>query len=57
MKPSRRGTDLRIHISMALHSLGREHEGATKGMSIADMEDFLRNLRQEQVAKGIIKKA
>jgi hypothetical protein len=55
MQTARRGSDLRIKITLALHSLGREHKGATKRMSIAEMELMLRDLRREQLAKGIIK--
>jgi hypothetical protein len=37
--------------------LGREYKGATKRMSIADMELMLRDLRREQLSQGIIKPA
>lgn len=55
MRAQRRGSDLKTHIAIALHSLGRDYEGATKGMAIADMEDFLKGLRSEQLERGIIK--
>lgn len=55
--PSRtkRAYDLRIHIGIALISLGREHIGATKGMTVEQMEDWLAELRREQIGKKLIK--
>lgn len=55
MKQQRRGTDLKIHIKLALHSLGRDYSGATKGKTIAQLEEMLSGLRKEQVELGIIK--
>lgn len=51
-----RGSDLRTHIRIALLSLGRDYEGAGKGMKITELETYLKKLREEQRAVGGILK-
>ena len=53
MQTARRGSDLKIHISLALHSLGQS--GTTKGKSTSEMEAMLSDLRKEQIKRGIIR--
>lgn len=56
MRASRsRATDLRIQITLALHSLGQPYKLATKGMSVADMIKMLADLRSQQRDRGILK--
>ncbi len=55
MLTTRRGTDLRIHIRLALLSLGLKPV-ITKRMSIAELEAMLTELRREQIERGIIKR-
>lgn len=55
MNSQKRGTDLKIHIKLALHSLGRDYGISFKGMKISDLEAMLRGLRKEQRELGVIK--
>ena len=55
MQAHRRGTDLKIDITLALASLGQPYKLATKGMSIVDMTKMLADLRRQQLDRGIIK--
>ena len=56
MNAQRHGTNLKTHIRIALLSLGRDYEGAGKGMKIAELEAYLKELRAEQRAVGGILK-
>lgn len=55
MNSSRAGTMLKTDIKIALHSLGRDYHGATKGKTLAELREMLAELRKEQLAAGIIK--
>jgi len=54
MLTTRRGSDLKIHIRLALASLGRND--TVKGKSVAKLETMLADLRREQIDRGIIRK-
>lgn len=56
MRAHRKGTDLRIQIRLGLYFLGRPYKGVTKGLTIAQMEAMLKELRREQIALGILKR-
>jgi len=52
MKTQRRGSDLRIHIRIALVSLGRDKDSIdTSRMSIAEMEKLHKELFAEYKAR------
>lgn len=55
MKAQRYGSHLKTDIAIALHSLGRDYKGATKGKTIAELKEMLSDLRKEQAEQGIIK--
>jgi hypothetical protein len=55
MKAQRRGSDLKTHIRIALHTLGRDYTDATKGKSIAEMETMLAGLHKEAREAGLMK--
>ena len=55
MRCQRNGSNLKTHIKIALQSLGRDYEGATKGKTVEQMEVMLSALRVEQREAGIIK--
>lgn len=56
MNAHRKGFDLKIQIALALHSLGRPHKGVTKGLTIAELDAMLKELRREQRERGNILK-
>jgi len=56
MNAQRGGSALKTDITIALHSLGREHRGWYKRQTIQELREMLAALRKEQVAAGIIKK-
>jgi len=57
MDAQRRGTDLTIHIRIALASLKRDpHQYDGKRLTIAQKEDVLSDLRKEQREVGGILK-
>ena len=56
MNAQRHGSNLKTHIAIALTTLGRDYVGACKGMTIADMEALLKELRKEQRERGGILK-
>jgi len=46
----RKGSDLKIHIRLAAHSLGRKV--VTKGKTIEQLKTTLADLRREQTERG-----
>jgi hypothetical protein len=56
MNCQRKGTNLKIDIRLALHSLGRDYNVKLDRLRIAQLEDMLAGLRIEQKARGGILK-
>ena len=56
MNAQRGGSALKTDITIALHSLGREHRGWYKRQTLPELREMLAALRKEQVEAGIIKK-
>lgn len=50
-----RKSDLKIHIELALNSLGIQPYAKTKNKTVAELKTMLAELRRQQTLRGIIK--